>query len=290
MTISALARQCGIAPVTLRAWERRYGLIQPVRSAKGHRLYPREQIERVQQIMLWINRGVPVGQVRELLERDAPQWSEDSRWRAQRLQLLEAVQTQNERRLDDAFNQALSLYPAHTLCAQLLLPLLEELTPSRSGRQLEAVFFHTWLRSKLGLRVYQLNLPLKEAPVLLVNMGDAVLEPQLWLLAWLLAQRGQRVEVLDWPLPAPELLQWQEQRGAHAMVLYASGKLTNPLALEQLDDLRQRCQASVLLAGPCCSIYAEQLPPEEHLSDPLQAFSALQQLGLSALNDKEIAL
>ena len=29
----------GVKPVTLRAWQRRYNLIQPQRTEKGHRLY-----------------------------------------------------------------------------------------------------------------------------------------------------------------------------------------------------------------------------------------------------------
>ena len=35
-TVSSLT---GVNSITLRAWERRYGLIKPVRTPKGHRLY-----------------------------------------------------------------------------------------------------------------------------------------------------------------------------------------------------------------------------------------------------------
>ncbi len=37
--IRAVSRLTGVSAVTLRAWERRYGLIVPSRTAKGHRLY-----------------------------------------------------------------------------------------------------------------------------------------------------------------------------------------------------------------------------------------------------------
>ena len=36
--IREVARLTGVNPVTLRAWERRYGLIQPTRTESGHRL------------------------------------------------------------------------------------------------------------------------------------------------------------------------------------------------------------------------------------------------------------
>lgn len=44
--IREVARLTGVNPVTLRAWERRYGLIQPTRTESGHRLYALSDIER----------------------------------------------------------------------------------------------------------------------------------------------------------------------------------------------------------------------------------------------------
>ena len=39
LAIGELARRTGVNPVTLRAWERRYGLLKPQRTANLHRLY-----------------------------------------------------------------------------------------------------------------------------------------------------------------------------------------------------------------------------------------------------------
>ncbi len=58
--IREVARLTGINPVTLRAWERRYGLIQPLRTESGHRLYSMADIERVRSILDWVERGVAV--------------------------------------------------------------------------------------------------------------------------------------------------------------------------------------------------------------------------------------
>lgn len=44
--IREVSRLTGVNPVTLRAWERRYGLIQPARTESGHRLYSMTDIER----------------------------------------------------------------------------------------------------------------------------------------------------------------------------------------------------------------------------------------------------
>ena len=56
-TISSLT---GVKPMTLRAWERRYGLVRPQRTPKGHRLYTHQHVERIRRVLTLIERGVPV--------------------------------------------------------------------------------------------------------------------------------------------------------------------------------------------------------------------------------------
>ena len=67
LPIRDVSRLTGVNPVTLRAWERRYGLVLPQRTAKGHRLYAPEHVARIRAVLTWLDRGVPVGQVKGLL-------------------------------------------------------------------------------------------------------------------------------------------------------------------------------------------------------------------------------
>lgn len=69
LPIREVTRLTGVHPVTLRAWERRYGLVVPQRTGKGHRLYSEEQVERIRRMLVWLERGVAISQVRALLER-----------------------------------------------------------------------------------------------------------------------------------------------------------------------------------------------------------------------------
>src|SRR5437016_4114976 len=46
-SIGAVSRMLGIPPATLRAWEDRYGVVVPERSAGGQRLYTRSQVEQL---------------------------------------------------------------------------------------------------------------------------------------------------------------------------------------------------------------------------------------------------
>ena len=161
LPIREVARLTGVNAVTLRAWERRYGLIVPQRTPKGHRLFSADHVQRIQTILTWLNRGVAVSQVKELLDTP-PVFSEsvDNDWHTLLLTLLQAVSGLQERALDDNVNQAMALYPPRTLCEQLLMPLLaalEQRWQGQFGAQMERGFFCAWLRSKFGARIYHNN-------------------------------------------------------------------------------------------------------------------------------------
>lgn len=58
MRIGELARRTGVSPELLRAWELRYGLLQPTRSPGGFRLYSAADEERVRQMRRLIADGL----------------------------------------------------------------------------------------------------------------------------------------------------------------------------------------------------------------------------------------
>ncbi|MBV8296201.1 MAG: PAS domain S-box protein, partial [Acidimicrobiia bacterium] len=58
MRIGELARRTGIAAGTLRAWERRFGLLSPVRSGGGQRRYQEADVERVLVVRRLIGEGL----------------------------------------------------------------------------------------------------------------------------------------------------------------------------------------------------------------------------------------
>ncbi|WP_019591965.1 MerR family transcriptional regulator [Thioalkalivibrio sp. ALE20] len=76
--IRHVCAETGINDVTLRAWERRYGLIRPMRTPKGHRLYSEEDIRRVRRIMELLDQGIPVSQVHRVLQRDEDAAAQES--------------------------------------------------------------------------------------------------------------------------------------------------------------------------------------------------------------------
>ena len=287
LPIREVARQTGVNAVTLRAWERRYGLIVPHRTAKGHRLYSQEHVQRVMTILTWLNRGVSVSRIKSLIDSEQPETdSLDDDWSALRNRLQTAIGQLAERKVDDVFNQAMSLYPPRTLCAQLMSPLLVELEQrwqGRFGARLERTFFYSWLRSKLGARIYHNNRQLNGPPLVLINQSDLPFEPHLWLTAWLVSSADCPVEVFDWPLPVEELAMAGDILKPRGIVLYSS----HSLSLTPLPRLVAAVSCPVVLSGPAVRIHEAELQagsgPSSNLTlahDPLDTQSELSRLGL----------
>lgn len=59
LSIGEVARLTGVNPVTLRAWQRRFGLVIPQRTPKGHRLYSQEQVQQIREILSCLSRAWP---------------------------------------------------------------------------------------------------------------------------------------------------------------------------------------------------------------------------------------
>jgi DNA-binding transcriptional MerR regulator len=60
--VGELARRVGVAPETLRAWESRYGVLSPARTAAGYRVYGREDEQRARRMRELIESGWAAGE------------------------------------------------------------------------------------------------------------------------------------------------------------------------------------------------------------------------------------
>ncbi|NIF16535.1 MerR family transcriptional regulator [Pantoea sp. Cy-639] len=275
LPIGEVARLTGVNPVTLRAWERRYGLIKPQRTAKGHRLYPQDQVQRVQAVLRWLERGAAVSQVRQLLDETVdPVTAIQGEWGERIEQMVGAIARLGQRPLDQSLNQAMALYPAVTVCERLFLPLLDTLAlrwQTHFDARLEQVFFNTWLRSKLGARVYHDTQSLAGASVLLARADDSPFDARFWLCAWLLSSSGQALEILEWPVEPRQLRQAVELLQPRALVLHL-GRRSD---LAPLGSLLGELKLPKLLGGAALGLHQDELRalglPDLQLFDTPQA-------------------
>jgi len=65
-SIKAVARATGLTVETLRAWERRYGVVSPVRDAAGRRVYGPEDVLRLRRLREATERGHPISRLAPL--------------------------------------------------------------------------------------------------------------------------------------------------------------------------------------------------------------------------------
>lgn len=65
--IRYISEKTGVKPITLRAWEKRYNLITPQRTEKGHRLYSDDDIKTIQKTITLLNYGYAIREIPALL-------------------------------------------------------------------------------------------------------------------------------------------------------------------------------------------------------------------------------
>jgi DNA-binding transcriptional MerR regulator len=69
LRIGELSRRTGLSADVIRAWERRYDLLRPSRSAGGFRMYSVDDIARLRLMQHYLARGVPTSQAAGLVHR-----------------------------------------------------------------------------------------------------------------------------------------------------------------------------------------------------------------------------
>jgi MerR family transcriptional regulator, light-induced transcriptional regulator len=128
LRIGELSRRTGVSPELLRAWERRYSLLKPMRSTGGLRLYTSDDLERVTRMQEHLADGLAAAEAAALAS-EGPAETDGLAFdaAAARHDLGAALES-----FDDAYAQAvldslLSMTTLDTILAEVLLPYLHEL-------------------------------------------------------------------------------------------------------------------------------------------------------------------
>ena len=128
--IRELSARTQVNTVTIRAWERRYGLLKPLRTAKGHRLYTENDVATIEKILALVARGVPLGKVKPLLSADVeevPQTGEEETWQIVVDDLMSAITGFSVSKVEHIINDVFANYPAPICRERLIEPLFTQL-------------------------------------------------------------------------------------------------------------------------------------------------------------------
>lgn len=266
--IREVSRLTGVNPVTLRAWERRYGLIQPTRTESGHRLYSMTEIERVRSIVDWIDRGVAVSKVGKILAKTEPLkvlahiipddlvQADYGQWQQQ---VQAAISAFDDRALDQVYNQIFSSYALPVVFQDILMPLWLQMLQRQDafGQTSEWLFFDGFLRARVLQRIVALR-GTQPRKVIVSALAGQCRELELLVAALFLSGNDAGVRVLTTGQPFDELALVCERIKPQALVLFSNHAPTADLP-RRLNRLALSLDCQVMLAGDAADLAQDSL-------------------------------
>ncbi len=228
LPIGTVSQLTGVNAVTLRAWERRYGLIKPKRTPKGHRLYTPADVEMIREVVRLIAQGIPVSQARVALAPEpagAQAIAGPDLWSSYLDAMVAAISQFDEAKLDGVYQEAMALYPVNVVTKHLLMPLLTTLGDRwdrTAGGIAEEHFFGVYMRNKLGARFHHRRHHVRGRRLLAACLPGEHHELGVLLLALAAHDRGYRVVLLGADTPLAQLPYVIQRTHIDAVVLSSS--------------------------------------------------------------------
>ncbi|MBI2759312.1 MAG: MerR family transcriptional regulator [Chloroflexi bacterium] len=148
--LKVVLKETGLPADTLRAWERRYGLPAPQRTAGGHRLYSERDIHTIKWLMARQAEGFSISRAVDLWNEQlasskdplagqapsaltSPQTAlanyapAETTLNAMRAQWINACINFNETGAEQTLNQAFSMFPVEAVCVEVLQKGMSEI-------------------------------------------------------------------------------------------------------------------------------------------------------------------
>ncbi|NUQ75464.1 MAG: B12-binding domain-containing protein [Polyangiaceae bacterium] len=131
--IQAVSKLCGVPPATLRAWERRYGVPAPARTASAYRLYGDEDIALISKMRDLVKGGMAAAEAAQTVLAEAsrappPETHDDEDPFGDAAdRIVDAVVRFDPEGLDKEVNRALGLGSAISIFENTLAPAMREI-------------------------------------------------------------------------------------------------------------------------------------------------------------------
>jgi methanogenic corrinoid protein MtbC1 len=163
-----------------------------------------------------------------------------------------AISQFDENRLEDVYNELLSLYPTDRVMREALLPLLVELGErwrAAAGWIAEEHFFAVYLRNKLGARFHHRSRGAAGPNLLVACLPGEHHEVGLLLFALAAHDHGFRLVLLGADMPLTELAYAAHRSQASAVVLSGSIEPRPELFEQNLSCLVREAGVPVFVGG-----------------------------------------
>ncbi len=257
-TIKTVVQETGIAPATLRAWERRYGVLSPGRSDGGYRLYSERDIATLRWLKNQVDAGVSISRAVALLEI-RHRAGEEPELEVERAphpvapaenvrgtetiveELVETLSLFQEPHAEAVLGEAFALYPVDVVAEEIITPTLVEIGERWHRGEASIVQEHfatAFLRRRLTALFHAYPQPLT-GPLAITGSGPSEWHDVGILLVSLnLRRHGWRVIYLGQNVPADHLLR-EIRKLKPDMVCLSAATRDSARALDEVYDLVQ---------------------------------------------------
>ena len=262
LTVAAVARRLGVAPATLRTWDRRYGLGPSEHSSGEHRRYSSGDITRLTLMRKLVIAGVsPAEAAQRALAYDtssSPEAISETLAREFEIKsdlvetIIRAARALDRSFVEDVIRSEMTGRGVVNTWNEVMVPLLialgEEWAGQGTGIETEHLVSEIIKRS-LQENIRSVEKPINSRPVLLACIGEELHSLPLYALAAALSERDVAIQFLGARTPIEAISAVVKRSAPPAIFLWAQlNKNGDQEALEQMPAIRPAPR--IVLGGP----------------------------------------
>lgn len=221
-TVKQVASLTGVTEATLRAWERRYGVVAPNRSPAGYRLYDEGQLRVLREMASMVHGGVPASRAARVLSEGQGRTGSDAGPEAD---LVAAAAELDPIRLRATIDHAFGSTPFEQVAQTWLPTQIEKLGTAWANGELSVAqehFASAGLMRAIGNVYSSVGEPNPDRPVLVGLPPGARHHIMLFSFATCLRRLGSAVVYLGDDVPVDAWVLAATQVRPRAVVLSAS--------------------------------------------------------------------
>lgn len=295
LTVAAVARRLGVAPATLRTWDRRYGLGPSQHAAGAHRRYSPADVARLERMRRLVLAGFPPGEAARAAQADdalggdgatatplvdvtarqggghvvaIPGGTPNARGLARAAIALDADSCRSI--VGETLDRRGVVWAWDHLIVPVLIGIGQKWEQSGRGIDVEHVLSEA-IQAEFSERVSKAPATSPATVLLAAAPGELHVLP-MWALAAGLAERQVAMRMMGARTPADALGQAMRRTGPGAVLVWSQTRETgDPAALAGLPDLRP--EPLILLGGP--GWWPVEPPRGERVSDLSEAITML---------------
>lgn len=285
--IRELSARTQVNTVTIRAWERRYGLLKPQRTEKGHRLYSEDDVKTVENILALIARGVSVGKVKAMLQQEGSLENKQDMalWEHAITQLKMATQTYQSNQLELLIADYFVNYPVSVCRQNLFEPIFVGLQKENASNKAQRSFLDGELLAYTlrRLKNHQTGMSKQDKAIapLLISYGE---NTALWPLLFLcleLADAQVNVQLINQTIDLESFIEISQQSHIQVALFYQDGLWSE--AQTKLAQTALMADQNLVICGTAAIISQIDTQKQESLK---QVFSALPEFSQYWLSTK----